>query len=321
MLSGFGIEGDSADDISLSYLTRLEEEAEQQAAEKEKERREKEEEERVTAEATRASRLERNRSLFFPALSEAAEGHLQDVLRWRAQWKAVRSDRPDGLKRKDLGTLLPQSASEGIGWLNDEVVNEYLGSLVSRVKETRSRQSTSSVSDPPPPAWAVNSNWYNQIRTKGVASVSRWARRAKLDGERLLEAEVVLIPVNSTGNHWTLLVIRPKARSIEYLDSMGGGGSGIINAAKEYLAMTLGAKYNASEWSVETGRSPLQANGVDCGVFVCYNGLAAALGVNPTDAFTADDMARGRRVIAATLLHGSHTGPFDLPSRSRLTGA
>ncbi|MBE7181732.1 MAG: hypothetical protein INR71_11105 [Terriglobus roseus] len=58
-------------------------------------------------------------------------------------------------------------------------------------------------------------------------------------------------------------------------------------------------------------RSPQQVGGYDCGVFVCFNAFCVARGLDPADAFGADDMPDARRQVAATLLNGGFRGDFD----------
>lgn len=216
------------------------------------------------------------------------------------------------LSRYDFGRLAPTGeVADGTGpagWLNDNTVNAFFTSIVAAKKEE-----TGYVKGPnnTPAIEAFNSAWYTSVTARGtIQAIKTWSRRKGIQGEKLLKAEKIFFPVN-TGGHWSLLIISPQTKEIEYLDSMNHNGTAVTKLAREWLEMELGSKYDMGEWKVVTGKSGWQTNGSDCGVFACLNGLAAAKS-RPFRDVEAGRMKDGRRMIAAILINGGLTGDFKL---------
>ena len=214
------------------------------------------------------------------------------------------------LSRKDFGTLLPQAGSgdSPSGWLNDEIVNAWMASIISRKNE----QTGYKKAEGKTPAFAAyTSMWYTNYRSKGIQSIKNWSRRQGIQGEKLLKAEKIFLPVN-TGAHWMLLIISPQARTIEFLDSLGGNQTKFFKIARAWLAMELGDKYIDSDWKdMEGTKSALQGNSDDCGVFVCMNGLASAKG-RDFEEVGMHSLKEARRLMAAVLLNGGLKNDFEL---------
>jgi hypothetical protein len=241
------------------------------------------------------------------------------TLEWEGRVKAA-MDTPDmqtvlvtlpsgtKLTRKDFGTLkVVPGRDPSHGWLNDEIILASLQQVVEyglRVSGHRAGQT--------PKYHAFNTFFYKNLREKGAQSVKRWATRAKIGGRALEEVDRVFIPVHQ-GAHWTLLVVSPAARTIEYFDSMGGVADSYIRNAKLWLATEMGARFKETEWAVPTGThgvGPRQTNGSDCGVFTCTTARMVALGVDPM-AYGGEDMGVQRGRMAAELLNGGLFGDFD----------
>ncbi|KAJ5123184.1 hypothetical protein N7448_009281 [Penicillium atrosanguineum] len=204
----------------------------------------------------------------------------------------------DALYQRDIATCINHQA-----WLNDEIINSYLGILIHYLRE-----STGNLNDKPL-FHAFNTFFFSTLRDKGYQGVRRWASRAKIGGEGLLDVDTVFIPVHG-GAHWTLMVVRPMERTIEYLDSMGSRGANQVKKVKEWLRGELGMKYDEDEWTVLKSNSSMQDNGSDCGVFLLTNAKAIALGVEPT-AFGASDTILLRRKIVAEIMNGGLNGEFS----------
>lgn len=216
-------------------------------------------------------------------------------------------------------------------WLNDEIINAYMQAVVDygqkRAHELRavipSGKSSSPSSTPtvPPPSSQqaasasmpryhyFNTYFYPKIRDQGPSSVDRWLKRAKLDPRRLLEMERIFIPVHQ-GAHWTLLVISPRFRTIEYFDSLNGRPASFVRAVKRWLAYCLKDDWNEDEWKVPLTKSPVQENGYDCGVFTITTARMITLGIDPM-AYNQTDIPLQRRRIAAELINGGLHGEFD----------
>lgn len=216
----------------------------------------------------------------------------------QAMAKSSSAELTTNLTRKDLGTLLPTTRADGIGWLNDEVVNAYLTNVANRRLE---QTGYTKKADEVPKYHAFNTHLFSTWKAKGYQGVARWSGRAKIGGKKFLSTEKVLIPINDR-SHWTLISVSGTKRTIEYYDSMSGNPERYLNFAKDYVAGVLQADYKADEWKIIDASSQQQANGVDCGVFVCMNGHALLAGKNPLEAFEEPEIPTARRMVAATLL-------------------
>lgn len=215
----------------------------------------------------------------------------------------------------DMSTLLSDhyhGSGAGIsGWLNDEIVNGYYKLLTDRANAGAGFDVNDKSNKGPPPYFAFTSAMYSKMKADGVSSVSRWTRRPKLNEGKLLSSTMLFFPVN-TGNHWTLLTIRPQLREIEYLDSLDGSSAMPLRIAREWLQMELKDKFDPSEWKDVSGRSAQQNNGKDCGVFACLNGTALIRGFDaPGQSFSANEIPFGRLQMAAILLNGGFGGDLD----------
>lgn len=209
------------------------------------------------------------------------------------------------LHGKDFHTLIPQTA-----WLNDEIVNTYIDWVLDAankadVAEAKARGETPSKV---PRFMSHNSFFYPDLLKKGAASTLRLMKRKKAPGTDLLEVDTLFVPICS-GNHWTVGVIRPVARTIEYFDSFGGSGTRFVDEMRKFLKFHLGDTYIDEEWKVPLTGCANQSNGYDCGVFVCTNVLCVALGLD-TSCYEERDLSLQRRNIAAVLINRGFTDDF-----------
>ncbi|GAB7331005.1 hypothetical protein MBLNU13_g02509t1 [Cladosporium sp. NU13] len=193
-------------------------------------------------------------------------------------------------------------------WLDDDAVNAWFNSIV----EAKKRQTNYVKSDTNPPPFAnLQTAWYDKQKKDGVASLKRWMKRAGVGGANILKCERLFLPINM-GSHWTLLIINGTHKTIEYLDSLGGDGTRFFKLARDLLQAELGNKYDATKWKdSKRDRSSKQDNGSDCGVFTCFNGLAAAKDLAYKEV-TAKKMPAARRMLAGVLINGGFDGDFDL---------
>lgn len=204
----------------------------------------------------------------------------------------------DSLYQKDIATCL-----KPLAWLNDEIINSYLTVIIQYL-----RQSTGNANDRPR-FHAFNSFFYSALRDKGYQGVRRWANRAKIGGEGLLEVDTVFVPVHQS-SHWTLLVVRPIDRTVEFFDSLGGRGQRHFEVIKEWLRGELGGTFDEEEWTLLPSVSSYQDNGSDCGVFLLTNAKAIALGIEPT-CFQARHTTLLRRKIVAEIMNKGLHGEFS----------
>lgn len=213
----------------------------------------------------------------------------------------------NNLTRRDFGTLkVVKGRDPSHGWLNDEIISACLQQVVEYGLQAANHKVGET-----PKYYAFNTFFYTNLREKGAQSIRRWATRAKIGKENLLKVERVFIPVHS-GAHWTLLVVSPIARTIEYFDSLGGPARPYILNAKAWLREELGKLFKEEEWTVPTGSfgaGPQQSNSSDCGVFTCTNARMVVLGVDPM-AYAGSNMELQRTRMAAELLNGGLKGDF-----------
>jgi hypothetical protein len=216
---------------------------------------------------------------------------------------------PEKLNARDFSTLLPRLFSgDPKAWLNDNIVNEYLGLLMAEVKKEAGFEHKRG--GPAPPLHSFSSFWYPTL-TDRPKTIDRWAARFQLAKKQYLDADLILYPICDIG-HWRLLAVKPKDRTIEYLDSLSCNGTKYINALKGYLAKELGNAWVEDEWTVmKKQRSIQQINGSDCGVFTILNALALMRGEEITKILPSDGMLDARERIAVSLLARAPTTEFD----------
>ncbi|PGH34268.1 hypothetical protein GX50_02945 [[Emmonsia] crescens] len=219
--------------------------------------------------------------------------------------------RGDSLTRRDLNTCYTK-----LEWLNDEVINAYLGLIVDYAREAAGNSGRHDK----PKYHAFSSFFFSSLREKGYGGVQRWAIRAKIAGEGLLRVETLFIPIHDRV-HWTLMVIKPAARTIEHFDSLGSLSMAYVAKAKEWLRGELGDLFVEEEWRVLPSISPQQNNGSDCGVFLLTTAKLVSLG-QPLK-YGARDIPEIRKRIVAELINGGFSGDFDpknemVPARSLL---
>jgi len=234
---------------------------------------------------------------FIQTLSQEWESKIAEAMQKGEHVPLTTTANGTELRRKDLLTVLGER-----NWLNDEIINAYLEWIVEYANEKAGKNGRTSV----PRVIAHNSFFYKKIASDGPKSVSRWMKRKRAEGKKLLEVEQVLIPVNNAA-HWTLLVVSPRTRTVEYLDSFNGPSKIFINNTLAWLQAELGDAWHAEEWRVLDTKSAEQDNGWDCGVFTITNAECVA-GSIVTDSYDASDMAAQRRRIAAVLLNRGFGG-------------
>lgn len=218
------------------------------------------------------------------------------------------------LRPKDFRTLLGRHA-----WLNDEIINSYIEWVVKAANDDAftNCQSIGEPASTVPKFIAHNSFFYENLRKKGPQSTDRLMKRKKAPGEKLLEVDSVFVPI-CQGAHWTIGVVRPVAKTIEYFDSMGGRPQIFISHMRTWLQHQLGELYRAEEWTEPRTACARQTNGYDCGVFVCTNAFCVAMGFD-TSCYEERDMALQRRRIAAVLLNRGFTGDFAWNQRGLIS--
>ncbi|KAK9901672.1 hypothetical protein WJX75_007814 [Coccomyxa subellipsoidea] len=200
---------------------------------------------------------------------------------------------------------------KGLNWLNDEVMNMYMGLLLDRDAERRQAGKG-------PRCHFFNSFFVNKLykdtHAYSYKAVQRWTLPKKLkmqnqQSESILDLERVIVPVH-LGNHWTCALIDLAAQELVYYDSLGGREDKIMRALRSYISDEFRDKrddeVDTSDWPIRYPKDvPLQQNGCDCGVFALQFAEHLSRGV-PMD-FSQIDMPFFRAKIAADIMTGRIT--------------
>ena len=232
-------------------------------------------------------------------ISEEWEDRLDDAMRRAHSRHVATSLSGDPLTRKDLATCFTTAS-----WLNDEIINCYLAMIVDHLR----RSNDNAGRHDKPLFHAFNTFFFSNLRDKGYSAVRRWAGRAKVGGQDLLNVDTIFVPVHNSA-HWTLIVVKPSDRTIENFDSLGSLSREHVELIKVWLKGELGKDYIDDEWEVLKSKSSQQDNGSDCGVFLLSNAKAVALNIDPMS-YGASDIRMLRKKIVAEIINGGLEGDF-----------
>jgi sentrin-specific protease 1 len=158
-------------------------------------------------------------------------------------------------------------------WLNDEVVNFFMGLLQARADAAAG----------PLRCHFFTSQWYAKLTeacTFQFARVKRWTKNVDI-----FALDLLFIPIHCNGNHWTLAVVNFCDKRFEYFDSIGhkddhtgeyvrGGDGGRLTTLRRFVRDEhldkKKASWNEAGWTDHvwlTGvETPMQTNGDDCAV-------------------------------------------------------
>lgn len=143
----------------------------------------------------------------------------------------------------------------------------------------------------------ANTNFYDQL-LKGYDKVQKWI---KTD---LFNKRAFLVPVNFA-NHWTLIIVELREKTISFYDSIGGSNKKAVKITKNFLVKErttkhpLRAKIHWEKVSKTNGPRQNPDNLIDCGVHICT--MARAVAERRTSG-PWDSPTRQRQVIAYQLL-------------------
>uniref|UniRef100_A0A914C4X2 Ubiquitin-like protease family profile domain-containing protein n=1 Tax=Acrobeloides nanus TaxID=290746 RepID=A0A914C4X2_9BILA len=163
----------------------------------------------------------------------------------------IAEDSRASVTRKDFKTL------DNRNWLNDQVIDYYLGMISDRSEKNSSL----------PKVYCVSSFFYASILSHGYKNVKRWLRKVDL-----FSFDIVFIPIKDK-DHWTLMVVDIAKRKLNYLDSLFLNNLAPAMTIKDFLidyAKEKDTDVNVTEWEIIVVYDvPGQANSNDCGVFIC----------------------------------------------------
>lgn len=182
--------------------------------------------------------------------------------------------------------------------LNDDIIFSYLGYLALHANTIAGRLPSANMI---PSVVAHTFFFYKNIAEKGPRSVATWMTSLRAGGSNLLQVDLVLIPI-ITDTHWSLLVVPPTRRTIEYLDSIKASPDKYVYNIFLWLQAELGSLSEASEWTVSKTKVPRERNANDSGIFVSLNAECVDAGLD-TASYSAEAVMVQRRRIAAVLLN------------------
>ena len=189
------------------------------------------------------------------------------------------------IRRRDFISL------SGSNYVNDHIITGYM-------KLIRDRNEAFKL----PEVYACSTYLYTKLQCLGLEQGSRdmknWIK------EDLRRKEMIFIPIQKD-DHWSLIVVKPKTKLIEYFDSILGRrkSSDAPRILKQFMEKYYHEKGESASFNIRIREdAPLQGNGVDCGVFVCQYAerLAREMPLN----FKQEDLKEAREMMTKELLEG-----------------
>jgi len=176
----------------------------------------------------------------------------------------------------EMSVRLLKCLSPGV-WLNDEVVNFWLGMIQERSNNRAS--SRQYPKEHQAKVFIMNTFFWTKLYNNGVyryKNVRRWTKKSrlkKLGLETIFDLDKFLIPVHIGNTHWCAGVINFKKKRFEYYDSLGGRNEMFFKFSKRYLfdesRDKKGVDFCLDEFEDFCPEdTPQQGNGSDCGVFM-----------------------------------------------------
>ncbi|SPO05784.1 uncharacterized protein DNG_08471 [Cephalotrichum gorgonifer] len=278
-----------------------EERLEEEKRAREEEARRQAEEQRLREEAERRGGLRRPNRDLLPALSADWAARVQQSLHNGGDLAETPETK---LRSHDFERLVPSTQ-----WLNDNVVN---GSLLWLDRFINEAAGITDVKAQTRKCLMPGSFFFTRLLDHGPRGTERMLRRLGVNKDNILDIETIIMPVCQV-NHWTLIVVEPRKRSICHLDSLNPAGSDAKRSlTMEWIKSLLGDSFIQEEWRFVKYVAPRQTNGWDCGVHTVLNGLCIGLGIDPSASYSSDQLPELRRRVAAMLLNQGFKGEFSL---------
>lgn len=174
------------------------------------------------------------------------------------------------------------------GWLNDDVITAYMN-LINRSRDH---------------VYCYHANFYEWYVNRDKKNPNTTKRLQEQNRKRIENKQLVMLPVNVSGNHWILAVInfRYKKPRVLVYDSLK---TTVSQKRADEIAGTLSCLVSSRVQDTLRAyimNGPKQANFSDCGVFVCVTAEYIARGARLT--FGSSNMPFLRYKIFVELMHG-----------------
>ena len=166
-------------------------------------------------------------------------------------------------------------------WLNDEVINIYMGLL-------KARGDAATEADALPRCHFFTTMFYAKLYSDmsvyQFTEVKRWTKKVDIFATK----DLIICPIHCHGNHWTLGIVNFRDKRFEYFDSVSAkckdtgeylcsDDGGVLKNLRRYIhdehLMRKKTSWDDSGWTdvvwVAGVHMPRQTNDHDCGVFMC----------------------------------------------------
>jgi sentrin-specific protease 1 len=238
----------------------------------------------------------------YRALTREESSQVTDILRGDVIENVIIIDKYNvAITNTKIRCLKPET------WLNDEVINFYMQLLTDRDELLSKRYSG-----------RRRSHFFNTFFVERLLktdneytynNVKRWSK--KID---IFELDKIFFPINIDNSHWSLAVVYPQLKQIQYFDSLlllGDEGSyfmsgllrWVIDEAQNRKKVTIDPK----TWTLinRSHEIPRQENSYDCGMFtiICSDFLLDNLPIN-VDSYSQEKMPFLRLKVASFIFKG-----------------
>ena len=202
------------------------------------------------------------------------------------------------LKRRDYKSLV------GRNWLNDQVIEEYF----DIIKERNEKEGL-------PRIGVLSLFLYQKFDSlpfeDAFKDTEKWHSK-----DDLRQCDVILCPIFKS-DHWSLVSINIKLRTVDYYDSILGRrkSSKAPRIMKRFIEHYYRKRGEEQTFKINIrDDAPIQENGVDCGVFVCQNAEKIARGVYVNT--RQDEMADARKRMMIELYYRKIMKPGSIGPES-----
>ena len=176
-------------------------------------------------------------------------------------------------------------------YLNDKIVDDYMSLIQKRNKYVEEL----------PDVYTVTVFLYKMLQAQGLEEGMRQTQSWFKEDQR--KKDLIIFPVHE-GQHWSLVVVDIKRKSVDYYDSIRGSrkSSPAPRVLKTFMETYYRWKGQEVQFSTKRKEVPVQTNGVDCGVFTCQYAESVARGAFIE--FTQKDIDHIRVVMMEELVEG-----------------
>ena len=225
-------------------------------------------------------------------------------------------------KAKITLTVFDYTRLQGALWLNDALMNSFVGLINHRDQVVRAERARGLLVigglalANVPRVFMFNTFFFGRLRERvgcyDYAGVRKWGFK---NGLHIGEVDKVLIPVNVESTHWVLVVVDVRERSLLLYDSLfGGDRASVVDTVRRWLrdevvdrlGEEVAVEWGVEEWAVASNDGlPRQRDSGSCGVFVMAAADCFSLGLPA--AFSQDDICVLRQRMGLALYVDSLT--------------